>query len=328
MIRLEEEKDRQTVGWLIKNFPDNNHWTGTMRGSDKVIKELSLVSESENGTVNGYISCVKVKSGEYSTPLITGIHADSDDKKSALLAELKITAEKLGYNALLAYPDNTELFKKEGFRESIACGFIPPEDHKNIGRMYCFELTTNKYGRLEIACFPEELGKKGGPVFNIYTEMSDEEYRFAAIDTRAVSRLRTYIFCGTVIVVFILLFIAEKHRVFLAPAVLAALYMGKILSDLKKFKEKMGESKGKPMIEHELFFEDRLLVYFPGSMKAKYYEYGYFHYLYLKKGYMFLGTPTRNGFLDGFFIKDRSDEERKALVKFLKKKTGGIGIRR
>lgn len=330
MIRAENSGDKAGVDRIISSYGSENTYTAKLRSKGRLIPELSLVYETD-GCIKGYIGCTAARAGELDTPFITGIHAENDDIKEALVSQLICSAKEKGCDALLVYNDVLPDSKELGFYSSVCFGIIPPESFDDIGVLHCVCLSEKRLSEAVRAELPEELGKTFvDPVFEIHSRLSEAEYEFTAMDTRRRSRIINYIIESAMIILSVILFFIKKRFFFLSPAIIIAFYMIKTFSRLKKFKEDMVKSRkndGKPAIdEYLVFYDSDLMVYLPQSSDVYLRKYTDYHFMFLKKDYMMIGYPAKDNNMNGNTIKYRDIPDKEALIRFIKEKSGGIRV--
>ena len=331
MIRPENSGDAAAIDRIVSGFGGDDTYTARLRSSGGIISELSLVSEDGSGGINGFIGCAPARTGGLDTPLITGVHAESDEIKKALVTELIRRAKEQGRDFLLACYDESVPYEELSFFSSVCFGIIPPGSFENIGALLCICLSGKKLAEAVRAELPAELEKSfTEPVFDIHTRLSTEEVEFAALDTRRRSRITSYFMDAALILFSVVMFAWKKEFFYLSPAVIAVVFRIRAVMELKKFREKMEQekegSKTGPINSQLLFYEDGLVAFYPDSSSAQFFLYKYFHYIFLKKDYMFVGYPAKERQVGGIYIMYRDIPDKEALISFIKKKTGGIRI--
>ena len=331
MIRAENSGDAAAIDRIVSSFGGNDTYTARLRSTGRLLSILSLVYEDGSGCVRGYIGCTSARAGELDTPFITGIHAESDDIKKALILQLICTAREKGKDALLIYNDDLLNLKEPGFYSSVCFGMIPPGELNDIGKLHCLCLTEKRLGEAVRAELPCEVGKTfAEPVFEIHSRLTEEEYEFTAMDARRRSRIVNYVIESLIIAVSVILFIIMKSTFYITPAVIIAVYMIKNFIRLKKFKENMVKNRaggGRPAIdEHLVFYEDEVMAYMPQTSNVYFRRYTDYHFMFLKKDYLVMGRPSRDNSLDGNTIKYRDIPDKDAFIGFIRQKSGGIRI--
>ena len=331
MIRPENSGDAAAIDRIVSGFGGDDTYTARLRSSGGIISELSLVSEDGSGGINGFIGCAPARTGGTDTPLITGVHAESDEIKKALVTELIRRAKEQGRDYLLACYDESVPYEELSFFSSVCFGIIPPGSFENIGALLCICLSGKKLAEAVRAELPAELGQSyTEPVFDIHTRLSAEEAEFAAFDTRRRSRITSYFLDAALILFSVAMFAWKKEFFYLSPAIIAVVFRIRAIMDMKKFRETKEQekenSKAGPIDSQLLFYEEGLIAFYPDRSNAQFFLYKHFHYMFLKMDYMFIGYPTRDRHVGGIHIMYRDIPDKEALISFIKKKTGGIRI--
>ncbi len=331
MIRTENSGDKAAVDKLIVSFGGEHTYTGKLRSAGRLVPEVSLVSEDGNGNISGYIGCTYARAGEINALFITGVHSEKDDAKKELISALIDKAKEQGRDALFVYNDGSAVYKEFRFISSICYDIIPPDSIDDMGLLLCIFVSDKRLDEAARAELPGELGKSfEEPVFSLHTRMTDDEVAFAAMDTRRRTRIMSYVMETVLIIVSVVLFLIKRRFFFLSPAIITAIYMAKTFKRLGRFREELDKLKadGGKLKENTqlIFYDEFLLAIFVGNDKARWYKYSEFHYIYVKKDYMFLGYPARDGSLNGLYVKSSDIPDKEALLSFIKKKSGGVRI--
>lgn len=331
IVRAATSGDNAVMERLISEAPAEFSYAAKLRAAGKMIPELSLISAGDNGEVTGYIGFCRAVVPDMECVFMAGVYAPDDDTRKLLIRQAGDKARELGIDGILAYTDKVELFVELGYASSIYYGVLLPDDPARLGYMLYQPITDKKSQELAYAALPGELEMEA-PADNlaINTRMSGEEYEKAAMNTRRRSRIIESTVILLIIVLCIVLLIIRKSLVYLGPcAVLCYLLYSHVIGSnkfLKKNIEGRNESSSAGLNEYFLFCNDFFITYSPGG-SCNCESYAKFHFLYLKKDYLFFGYPVNKGAnLYGHYIMYRDIPDKTAFVEFLKKRSGGIRV--
>lgn len=331
IVRAEKSGDNAAIERLIGEAPAEFSYAAKLRAAGKIIPELSLVSADDKSEVTGYIGFCRAVVPDMKCVFMAGVYAPDDDTRKLLINEAGRKARELGFDGILAYTDKTELFVELGYASSICYGVLLPDDPARLGYMFYQSFTDKKSQGLVYAELPGELEMKA-PADNltIKTCLSKEEYANAAMNTRRRSRIIESAVILLMIAVCIAFLIIRKSLVYLGPcAVLCYLLYSHVIGSgkfLKKNIEGRNSGSSSGLNEYFLFCNDFFISYSPGG-SCNCESYAKFHFLYLKKDYLFFGYPANKGAnLYGHYIMYRDIPDKNAFVEFLKKRSGGIRV--
>lgn len=331
IVRAEASGDKAAIERLISEAPAEFSYAAKLRAAGKIIPELSLVSADDNGEVTGYIGSCRADVPDMECVFMAGVYALDDETNKLLINEAGRIARELGFDGILTYTDKIELLRELGYFSSVHYGVLLPDDPARLGYMFYRSFTDKKSQELVYAELPAELGMEAHATeFSIKTSMSGEEYANAAINTRRRSRIIESVVILLVIAVCIALMIVRKSIVYIGPcAVLGYILYSHVIGSnkfLKKNIEKRNDKGNAGLNEQFMFYNDFFISYLPGG-SGNCESYSRFHFLYLKKDYLFFGYPVNKGAnLYGHYIMYRDIPDKNAFVEFLKKRSGGIRV--
>ena len=335
MIRSEQPSDKKNIESLIAKLKSNWSYTSDLRKSNAQNMGMSLVYQSDNGEISGYICCADALNKDIRCIILAGIFADNDDIFKDMLEELKKISTQKGYDVILALDHCSELYDKYGFTDAMKEALCPPDNNEGLVKLeFCmFRLDNSSEPFFTFAEYPREMGIDYClPQRTVHSVISESDYPRFVYKTRFFTRLLLHMpFIVVSVLALIYLFRTgdtKYVRPLMASLILLGVSIGRpIYFTVKHCKKLLAEGKASEN-KWVCFYDSHFVIADMQYGGGRFYYYNSYEYVYLKRGYIFIGNRT-NGedTLSGIYISTAAVENKDEFIEFIRQKFSSAKFR-